>query len=524
VCIKSEFRPSDSAVADESATLVQRRETRACQMCRTANGTMIGTTIGNYQITERIGGGGVGEVWKAVDLGLDRIVAIKALRPELAVREQVVARFRSEAQTLARLSHPNIATLHTLLENRDSLFMVMEYVEGRTISSLIRAAGRLDLEPAFDIFLQALDGIGHAHEVGIIHRDIKGSNLMVDGRGLVKIMDFGIARVMGSDRMTRHGNLVGTPEFMSPEQVRGEEATVRSDIYSLGVLLYEMLTGRVPFRMKGDFDLMQAQVRMAPPPPRSLAPEIPEQIEAVMLCALEKRPDHRYASTRIFQEALERAGAPARAPSSTGQLLARLGGPVSGDPEDLTLETDASESRSGKITRLILEDDDEESGRSTLATRSAPRWSRLVAGLALLGLALGANVLRTHTRYEPGSVQPERHGTPAAAEASSLTGPLARPPTWATALPGAPIDDQPGAGEDVDPAIAPQPELTPTPAQAAENIAKTASSEVISPQSTDASEAQAVAPRPVTKKRPKARPKKPRRSSEENPGWVIRRE
>ena len=265
---------------------------------------MIGSTIGNYRITERIGGGGISEVWKAIDLGLDRVVAIKALRPELAIREQVVARFRSEAQTLARLSHPNIATLHTLLENQDSLFMVMEYVEGETLSSLIRAAGRFDLDTAFDIFQQALDGIGHAHEVGVVHRDIKGSNLMVNSRGVVKIMDFGIARVMGSDRMTRHGNLVGTPEFMSPEQVRGEEATVQSDIYSLGVLLYEMLTGRVPFRMKGDFDLMQAQVKMSPPPPRSLAPEIPEAIEEVMLRALEKKPESRYRTTRSFLAAL----------------------------------------------------------------------------------------------------------------------------------------------------------------------------------------------------------------------------
>lgn len=441
---------------------------------------MIGSTIGSYQITERIGGGGISEVWKAIDLGLDRVVAIKALRPELAIREQVVARFRSEAQTLARLSHPNIATLHTLLEKRDSLFMVMEYVEGETLSSMIHTAGRFDLNTAFDIFQQALDGIGHAHEVGVIHRDIKGSNLMVNSRGVVKIMDFGIARVMGSDRMTRHGNLVGTPEFMSPEQVRGEEATVESDIYSLGLLLYEMLTGSVPFRMKGDFDLMQAHVKMPPPPPRSLVPEIPEAIEVVMLRALEKKPESRYRTTDAFLAALRDAGASPGATSSTRRRQTAPAGSKSGDPEDPTLMIDGSASIAARPTQLILDEDaGDDPDRRGSTVRTSHRWSRIAAGAALLGLTLGANVLSTHQRPLPeaaGGAAPDAAVAEDAAQAAT------------------------------DPA--------------GESDAKT-------PREADAAP-RSSAPEPAPPRAAggdsRAAPKKERRSSEEKPGWVIRRE
>lgn len=487
---------------------------------------MIGSSIGNYRITERIGGGGIGEVWKAVDLGLDRVVAIKALRPELAIREQVVARFRSEAQTLARLNHPNIATLHTLLENRETLFMVMEYVKGQTLSSLIRRAGRFESDTAFEIFQQTLDGMGHAHEVGVVHRDIKGSNLMVNDRGVVKIMDFGIARVMGSGRMTRHGYLVGTPEFMSPEQVRGEEATVQSDIYSLGVLLYEMLTGRVPFQKKGDFDLMQAQVRMPPPPPRSLAPEIPEAIEMVMLCALEKKPEDRYRTTEAFLEALRSAGAPSSGTSSTRGLLAALTGEEKGDPEDPTLEADAGDSGSAGTTQVILEEDrEDEPNRSGSLPRPSRRWSRLLAGAVLVGLALGANVLSTHPRVDPAALGGAEAGSPTAAEDESGPAPSGEGLLWA---PWTPAEEAPEGKSPPRTDSDPLSETLTAAAQAGAPRGKEgAESDPGDAATQEPSDTTRLAPprsRSVADDEPHTRPKRQRRSSEENPGWVIRRE
>lgn len=267
---------------------------------------MIGRTIGSYRIEKKIGTGGVGEVYRATDLALGRTVAVKALRPELATRQQLLKRFRAEAKTLARLNHPNIAMLYAFLEE-DGLFMVMEYVKGRTLSSVIRKAGKMQPESALALFGQALDGLGYAHDLDVIHRDIKGSNLMVDASFRIKIMDFGIARVVGSAHMTRVGNLVGTPEYMAPEQIRGGDATTRSDLYSAGILLYHMLCGRVPFRAQGDFETMRSQVDDPPPPLREFAPELPPVIEEVVLRALAKDPEERFQTTQEFSEALRDA-------------------------------------------------------------------------------------------------------------------------------------------------------------------------------------------------------------------------
>jgi serine/threonine protein kinase len=209
---------------------------------------MIGTVVGNYKIIEKIGEGGMGSVFRGIDIMLEREVAIKMLRPELASQPNVVERFRTEAVTLAKLSHPNIATLHSFFRQRDDFFMVMEFVRGETLDHLIRNRGAMTLDHALPLFCQSLEGIGYAHRMGIIHRDINPANMMLTPEGSIKVMDFGIARVLGSSSMTRQGAIVGTIEYMSPEQVRGEEGDARSDVYSLGLLLYEMLTGRVPLR------------------------------------------------------------------------------------------------------------------------------------------------------------------------------------------------------------------------------------------------------------------------------------
>jgi len=272
----------------------------------------VGKTLGNFRILECLGSGGSGMIWKAEDLSLGRVVALKALRAELAADSEMSLRFRDEARTLAKLSHANVASLYSLIEDDDGLFLVLEYVEGNTLAALLATSGPLPLESAFALFHQVLDGVGHAHEMGVVHRDLKPANLMVDARGRVKVMDFGIARVAGAARTTHHGKLVGTPEYMSPEQVRGEDATIRSDIYSLGILLFEMVAGQTPFRGSASFELMRAQVEDAPPDPRALRPDLDARVAAAILRALAKRPADRFASTRELQDALLDAGAARR--------------------------------------------------------------------------------------------------------------------------------------------------------------------------------------------------------------------
>jgi serine/threonine-protein kinase len=273
---------------------------------------MIGRTIGSYTILEKIGEGGMGTVYRGVDELLEREVGGKGLRPELAHDERIARRFRTEAVTLGRLSHPHIATLYTMLQDGGDLFMVMEFVRGRSLEEMLHARRRLPLRLALRIFEQALDGIAHAHAHGIVHRDIKPGNIMVTEDGQVKVMDFGIARVLGGTRMTKAGHLVGTLEYMAPEQVRGRDVDARTDIYALGVLLYELLTGRVPFRGDSDYALIRAHVEDAPPPPRQFSPDLPEGIEAAILRALEKAPDERFPTATAFRDALSEVRLPTR--------------------------------------------------------------------------------------------------------------------------------------------------------------------------------------------------------------------
>jgi serine/threonine protein kinase len=269
---------------------------------------MIGQVFGNYKIEQKLGEGGMGEVFRGVDMMLEREVAIKFLRPELASQAQVVERFRSEAVTLAKLNHPNIATLYSFMRQGDSFIMVLEFVRGVTLDHVIQQRGVIPVDSAIPIFCQMLDGIQEAHDFGIIHRDIKPANMMVTEKGTLKVLDFGIARILGTARMTRQGNIIGTIEYMSPEQVRGFETDARSDIYSLGMLLYEMLTARCPFEIQNEFELMKAQIEHYPVPPRQLNPAIPEVVEQAIWKAIAKDPAQRFQSAAEFRTFLLNAG------------------------------------------------------------------------------------------------------------------------------------------------------------------------------------------------------------------------
>ena len=265
---------------------------------------MEGRVIGNYMIQSRLAIGGMGTVYKGTDTMLGRAVAIKVLRPELASTTAVVDRFRAEAVVLAKLNHPNIATLYSLLVEGDELFMVLEFVPGETLDSILHKRGVLRVEEAIPVFCQLLDGMDHAHELGIVHRDMKPANVMVTDKGTLKVLDFGIARLLGTSRLTRAGNVVGTLEYMAPEQVRGEETDARSDVYALGMMLYEMLTGRTPFASENDFELMRMQVHDSPAPPSTVVHSLPPLVDAAIMRAIQKDPADRFQTAGEFREML----------------------------------------------------------------------------------------------------------------------------------------------------------------------------------------------------------------------------
>ena len=233
------------------------------------------TRVGQYRLLEQIGEGGMGAVFRGEDTMLQRQVAIKVLRPELAQQKALVERFRTEAVALARLNHPNIATVYGLLHEQGQYYMVLEYVDGETLEKRLQRRGRLPWAAAVQIAKDALAALDHAHRMGVVHRDLKPSNLMVNRAGQLKVMDFGIARLAGTSRHTEYGRIVGTPLYMSPEQLRGEEVDGRSDVYSLGVVLYELLTGREAFEADSDYALLMAQLNTMPPPPSRYVIDLP---------------------------------------------------------------------------------------------------------------------------------------------------------------------------------------------------------------------------------------------------------
>lgn len=266
---------------------------------------MTGTEISNYRILEKLGEGGMGVVYKAVDVNLERTVAIKALNTQLTGNPELEQRFRAEARAQANLNHTNLATLYALVIEDGKPWMVMEYIEGETFDHMVQRRGPIPALEAIPLFRQALLGIGYAHRMGIIHRDIKPSNMMLNQQGIVKVMDFGIAKVLGARGMTKTGTQMGTAFYMSPEQVLNKGVDIRSDIYSLGVTLYEMLTANVPFGGDSDYQIMTDHVNTAPPLLTRFYPYVPAGVQNAVLKALEKNPDARFQTVEEFGAALE---------------------------------------------------------------------------------------------------------------------------------------------------------------------------------------------------------------------------
>ena len=265
---------------------------------------MTGDQIGNFRIIGRLGEGGMGEVFRAMDTMLEREVALKTLRPELSAREELVERFRVEAIALAKLNHPNIAAVYSFFRENDRYHMAMQFVHGQTLEQRLIERTRLGWKEAAQVAIDVLQALEHAHAQGVIHRDLKPANLMLDPTGRTVVMDFGIARVLARARQTRAGNLVGTMEYIAPEIVRGEDPDRRADLYSLGVVLFELVTGRLPFVADTDYAMMRAHTELPPPLPTALCADLPKPFEAVILRALAKTPAERFSDAREFLSAL----------------------------------------------------------------------------------------------------------------------------------------------------------------------------------------------------------------------------
>ena len=267
-----------------------------------SNGQIIG---GRYEIVKSIGEGGMANVYLANDKILDRKVAIKVLRGDLANDEKFIRRFQREAQSVANLSHPNIVEVYDVEEEEGQHYIVMEYIEGKTLKQLLQKRGSLTLSEVIDIMLQLTDGLAHAHDAYIIHRDIKPQNIMIQDDGLVKITDFGIAMALNATQLTQTNSVMGSVHYLPPEQANGKSSTIKSDIYSLGILMYELITGSVPFKGDNAVEIALKHLKEKIPSIRRQNPTIPQSVENIVLRATAKNPKNRYDSVKDMNKYLK---------------------------------------------------------------------------------------------------------------------------------------------------------------------------------------------------------------------------
>ncbi|MGH8937655.1 MAG: protein kinase domain-containing protein [Acidimicrobiia bacterium] len=325
-----------------------------------------------FEIGDEIASGGMATVWRGRDRSLDRAVAIKRLHPNIAAEPQAADRFKREALAAASLSHPGVVTVFDAGEDQEGPFIVMEFVEGETLADLLRREGRLSPERAVEIAARVAEALDHAHRRGLVHRDVKPGNILLDPAGNVKVADFGIAKsLQDTDRFTKSGTVLGTVAYLAPEQAAGDGATAASDIYGLGVVLYELLTGRVPFEAETPVAVALAHQTQAPARPGRFAP-VPSTLEEIIMRALAKDPGRRFGTAEEMAGALRgwQAGrAPAPVPPATGAEAAR------------TAPMEAAPSRTRRQTAVV----------AAPPSRAAPLpWGvlALLGALLLVGLLI----------------------------------------------------------------------------------------------------------------------------------------
>ena len=427
-------------------------------------GVVDGLLAGRYRLTSRLAAGAMGEVWRARDLLLDREVAVKTLRPEIADDDDARERFRTEARSTGRLSHPGIAAVYDTGESDGRAWLVLELVEGESLQSLLRRSGRLSPEQTLDVVAQTAAALQAAHASGVVHRDIKPGNLLVRPDGAVKVTDFGIASVAGTARLTRTGQVVGTAAYLSPEQAAGGPATEASDLYALGVVAYECLSGAVPFAYDNPVAVLLAHSRTDPPP---LPADVPAPLTGLVRALLAKDPHERPApaSEVVRRATAVRAalsgpaarpatgavpGAPAGATTAvlgTAPLPPTPGGETAGAPRGPADPADRPSSRVPRrlpapgrpVSRARPERRSPGAARAGLAGRLGQRRAVRVTALllGLLAVALGL-------RESSGGAVPSPAPSSATTTPSSSRSPAAGADGGGGAVVPAPAGQQPG--------------------------------------------------------------------------------
>jgi hypothetical protein len=429
---------------------------------------MIGRTIGKYRIVGQLGRGGAGVVYKAVDETLHRDVAVKTLNPDLANTE-VMSRFRAEATILARLNHPQIATIYELFRADGDLLMVMEFVRGESLDKLSERLGALSPERAAYVIDLILSALEHAHRAGVVHRDVKPANVMVTDEGSIKIMDFGIARVLGAEQKTVDFRLMGTPAYMSPEQVLGEEVDGRSDLYSVGVLFYRLLTGALPFAADTALGMLQRQIRDLPIPLCAHRSGLPDWCETIVQRALAKAQANRFQSAEDFREALSRATGPlamadlAKSFAASGREDMVLAPPVM-DTIDLAQPRPAVSTVAPVVTE-----------RPAAAPRRRFVWALAAAVVLAMGtVALGYVMLLGDETQAANAPTPPRVTETSLPEAATLSTPAIPAPSVEDVVTETPREEARAAKAVQPPAVEPAPVMTGAPPVAPRRVASRA--------------------------------------------------
>ena len=335
---------------------------------------------GRYEVLEQIGAGGMAIVFKAKDLLLNRVVTIKVLREQFVTDEDFIRRFRREAQSAASLSHPNIVSIYDVGKDGDTEYIVMEYVEGRNLKEIIREYAPLSIDQAINLARQITLAIRNAHENNIIHRDIKPHNILVTSDGHAKVTDFGIARAVSSATVTHTGDIIGSVHYLSPEQAKGLQSNEQSDIYSLGIVLYELVTGKVPYDGETPITIALKHLQEQPVLPSKLNPRVEKEFETVIMRAIAKSPEKRYLSAKDLLEDLNHIQA--------GRPIKQMGIPVNFDSE-------ATQTHKGMVEILAPFVVKDAVAKESVFTklRGKKHWRFLVGGLVLLFfLGLGGSL------------------------------------------------------------------------------------------------------------------------------------